>query len=86
MGLFGYFPTYLLGAMKAAQFYRAANLEHPELEGRLSAGDVSVWIDWLKRHIHQHGSFFSADELVVNATGSTLATDALIEHFQKRYG
>ena len=86
MGLIGYFPTYLLGALKAAQFFDAAKRAKDDLVPALAEGEFAPWMDWLKDNIHQHASFYSASELVERATGSQLETTALIAHFEGRYG
>ena len=86
MGLIGYFPTYLLGALKAAQFFDAAKRSKDELLPALAEGEFAPWMDWLKDNVHQHASFYSAGELAERATGSQLATTALIAHFEERYG
>ncbi len=86
MGFIGYFPTYLLGALKAAQFFDAARRSKDDLLPALAEGEFAPWMDWLKENVHQHASFHSAGDLVENATGSPLETTALIAHFRERYG
>lgn len=85
MGFIGYFPTYLLGALKAAQFFAAARQAHPDLVEALGEGDFGPWLGWLNENVHQHGSLYGSDELVVRATGRELQTAPLIEHLQERY-
>ena len=86
MGLIGYFPTYLLGALKAAQFFRAASQAQPGLLPALGEGDFSPWMDWLRENVHQKASLLTASDLVTQATGGPLECEALIEHFHGRYG
>ncbi len=85
MGFIGYFPTYLLGALKAAQFFDAAKRARAELLPSLAEGEFAPWMDWLRDNVHQHASFYSAGELLERATGSPLQATALIGHFQERY-
>lgn len=85
MGFIGYFPTYLLGALKAAQFFDAAKRARAELLPSLAEGEFAPWMDWLRDNVHQHASFYSAGELLERATGSPLRATALIGHFQERY-
>ncbi len=85
MGLVGYFPTYLLGALKAAQFFAAAKAADPNLLDALGAGNFAPWNGWLRTNIHQHASLQSGDELVRQATGRDLETAPLIEHLKTRY-
>jgi carboxypeptidase Taq len=85
MGLVGYFPTYLLGALKAAQFFDAAKNAHPGLVERLGDGDFGPWLGWLKENVHRHASLYGSDELLERATGRELQTAPLIEHLKSRY-
>jgi carboxypeptidase Taq len=85
MGLVGYFPTYLLGALKAAQFFATAKSAHPALEEELGDGNFQPWLGWLNDNVHQHGSLYGSDELVVRATGRGLETAPLVEHLKRRY-
>jgi carboxypeptidase Taq len=85
MGLVGYFPTYLLGAIKAAQFFEAALAEHPGLLPALGQGDFSPWSNWSRERIHSQASLLSSEDLVVQATGKPLSTAPYIAHLQQRY-
>ncbi len=84
-GDFGYFPTYTLGAMTAAQLFQAAVSAYPEIPERLSLGDFGPLIGWLRHHVHGHGSRFSADELLTRATGRPLDPEAFLDHLRRRY-
>lgn len=84
-GLFGYFPTYTLGNLCAAQLYAAASKSLGDLDGSLRRGDCRALLDWLRRNIHQHGRRFSAGELIQQATGAPLSATALMESLQNRY-
>ena len=84
-GDFGYFPTYALGALAAAQLVAAAREKLPNLDDSLSAGDWSGYLDWCRQHVHSHGSRFSADELILRATGKPLGIDAYLAHLEARF-
>ncbi len=84
-GLFGYFPTYTLGALAAAQFYAAAKQEIPELSQDLSMGNFNSLMQWLRDNVHQWGSHYGTDELLVRATGNSLGTAAFKAHLHERY-
>jgi carboxypeptidase Taq len=71
-GMFGYFPSYLLGAMYAAQWFAAMRRQMPDLDSRIEAGDFTPVFDWLRTHIWQQGSRWTTDELAVRASGETL--------------
>lgn len=79
-GMFGYFPTYTLGTMTAAQLAKAATAELGDLEELFAQGEMPRLLDWLRRQVHRHGAFHTAAELVEKATGRPLeATDLLAD-------
>ncbi len=84
-GAFGYFPTYTLGAMSAAQFYRAARRAMPDLETDIAAGDLAGLVSWLRENVHGQGSCHTADELLTRATGEPLNSEIFLAHLQARY-
>ena len=68
-GLIGYFPTYTLGAVIAAQLYRAAREQVAGLEDAIRAGDFPVLVDWLRDRVHRRGRLLPSMALVAEATG-----------------
>lgn len=84
-GLFGYFPTYTLGALAAAQFFAAARQNQPEILPSISIGNFKPLMFWLKDNVHQWGCRFSTDELLQRATGAPLGTTAFKAHLRARY-
>lgn len=84
-GSFGYFPTYTLGAMTAAQLFAAATEAEPGILPGLAKGDFSLLREWLKRHVHGLASSISSDEIVAHATGSSLDPKAFEAHLKRRY-
>ncbi|MFD2712632.1 carboxypeptidase M32 [Tistrella mobilis] len=84
-GAFGYFPTYSLGAMAAAQLFQAARRALPALDDDLARGDFSGLLGWLRTHVHGQGCRWSADELIERATGAPLSADAFLGHLRRRY-
>lgn len=85
-GMFGYFPTYTLGAMTAAQLMAACRKDLPELDTQLAIGKFEPMVHWLRQHVHQHGSRYSNDELLINATGEALNPAHFEAHLRMRYG
>ena len=69
-GLVGYFPTYTLGNLYAAQFYAHAVDELGGLDASFAQGDFAGLLDWLRAHIHRHGQRHRAATLVERVTGS----------------
>ena len=84
-GGFGYFPSYTLGAMYAAQLFHAARTALPGLDNAVANGDFSALFDWLRQNIWQHGSRFSTAQLVEQATGEALNSRYFRDHLTKRY-
>lgn len=83
-GLFGYFPSYVLGAMLAAQLHRAALRAIPELPADLARGDTAALRAWLGREVHAQGSRLASDALCRQATGAPLGPEALIDDLRGR--
>jgi carboxypeptidase Taq len=84
-GLFGYFPSYTLGALTAAQLFRAARRALPELMEQLRHGEFDALDAWLREKVWSQGSFLGSSELVERATGSALTTEAFEQHLEYRY-
>ena len=82
---FGYFPSYCLGNMMAAQLWYAVAEELPDLENDFERGDFAPLLGWLREKIHRHGRRFDTDEIVQQATGKPLAPDALLRYLKERY-
>ena len=84
-GLWGYFPTYTLGAMTAAQLFRSACTAVPDLENGLSRGDFAPLVGWLAENVHRQGSLKPTAELVADATGTALDAAIYQAHLRRRY-
>jgi carboxypeptidase Taq len=84
-GAFGYFPSYTLGALNAAQQFAQIKQVHGDWEARLAAGDVSFVRDWLSTHIWKKASLLSTPELMTQATGQTTDPQYFIDHVHARY-
>jgi carboxypeptidase Taq len=84
-GNWGYFPTYTLGALIAAQFFAAARAAVPGLVDAIGRGEFAPLFLWLRLNIHAQGSLLSTAELVEAATGAPLGTAAFAHHLRERY-
>lgn len=84
LGTFGYFPTYTLGNLYAAQLVEAYESEHP-LEAEIRAGELSGLVNWLRRQIHQRGRRESAEDLLRNVTGQGITTGPFRRHLERRF-
>ena len=84
-GSFGYFPSYTLGAMYAAQYFACIRRSQPGLDAQLAAGDFSALFEWLQTHIWSQASLWDTDTLVQRATGESLNPEYFRAHLQQRY-
>jgi len=84
-GAFGYFPTYTLGAMYAAQLFASAQQQIPELPAQIHDGDTRAVNHWLKENIWQHASLYSTEQLFKKATGEALNPHYFRRHLEQRY-
>lgn len=84
-GSWGYFPTYTLGAMTAAQLFAAAERAVPALRSGLARGDFAPLLGWLRPHVHERASAVTARALVTEATGSPLDVGVFERHLRRRY-
>ena len=85
MGAFGYFPSYTLGAMYAAQQFSTVKRQLPDVENRISNGDLEPVFSWLTDNIWQQGSKLETHELYTQATGEPLNADHFKQHILSRY-
>ncbi|WP_434522126.1 carboxypeptidase M32 [Halorubrum sp. AS12] len=85
-GNFGYFPTYSLGSVMAAQLFEAAEDDIDDLHGKIADGEFDDLHDWLGENVHQHGSRYETNELVVRATGEDFSADAFLDYVDEKYG
>ena len=76
-GMFGYFPSYLLGAMAAAQLMQAVKRDTPDLEELVRSGNWHCVADWLRPRVWEQGARRDLDEALRYATGESLSEDAL---------
>jgi carboxypeptidase Taq len=84
-GLLGYFPSYTLGALTAAQLYAAARRQLDGLDEQIASGDFRPLLAWLRTHIHGQGSLKSSVDLIREVTGEPLSTGPFKSHLQARY-
>ncbi|HTS18224.1 MAG TPA: carboxypeptidase M32 [Verrucomicrobiae bacterium] len=82
----GVFQGYTLGNILSAQFYEAATKAHPEIPKQIPQGEFGTLHGWLKEHIYQHGSKFTANDIVKRATGQELTIEPYIRYLKAKYG
>ncbi len=84
-GDFGYFPTYTLGAIAAAQLFEAARVQVPGVDSALAKGSFEPLVGWLRTNVHAKGSLLDTDAMLVEATGKPLGPDSYLRHLEGRY-
>ena len=84
MGMFGYFPTYTLGSLYAAQLAETYAREHP-LEDEIRRGEFGGLLAWLRSKIHRPGQRFSAEDLIEKATGKRLDAAAFFRYIEAKH-
>ncbi|AGB38174.1 carboxypeptidase M32 [Natronococcus occultus] len=85
-GSFGYFPTYSLGSVLAAQLYAAAEDDLGDLNDDIRAGEFDDLNGWLRENVHQHGKRYTTPELIEEATGESFTADYFLEYAKSKYG
>jgi carboxypeptidase Taq len=84
-GAFGYFPSYTLGAIAAAQLFAAATAARPEIPEDIAKGDFGALRTWLGEHVHGRASSATSAEILADATGRSFDPSALLNHLRTRY-
>jgi carboxypeptidase Taq len=84
-GLVGYFPTYTLGNVYAAQFFAAARAELGDLDAAFARGDFGGLLGWLREKVHRQGQRYRAADLVERVTGSRPDHRPLIDGLRRKY-
>jgi carboxypeptidase Taq len=84
-GMIGYFPTYTLGTVLAAQLFARASEEMADLDRQFAAGHFAGLLGWLRVRIHQHGHRYPAARLIEQAAGSRLDHRPLVEGLRRKY-
>jgi carboxypeptidase Taq len=84
-GGIGYFPTYTLGNLNAAQLFASAERAIGDLPDRVAAGDFAPLLEWLRENIHRRGMQYRAPELIEVVTGQPLSHQPLIAHLRAKF-
>jgi carboxypeptidase Taq len=85
-GVGGSFQGYSLGNIMGAMFYASALNANPSIPDEIRQGQFGTLHGWLKENVYQHGSKFTANELVERATGGPLTIMPYIHYLQTKYG
>ncbi|MEM9677001.1 MAG: carboxypeptidase M32 [Pseudomonadota bacterium] len=85
-GLFGYFPTYALGNIYAAQLFAALKRDVPELDAQLAGGNCTAVLDWLRSRVHQKGRLLEATDLMQEACEAAVSSEPLLDYLEDKFG
>jgi carboxypeptidase Taq len=85
-GLFGYFATYTLGNLIAAQLWRRFEQIHPTRDEEIARGEFALLLQWLRSELHQHGRAYWPQELVQRITGSRIDPEPYLQYLEHKYG
>ncbi len=85
-GSIGYFPTYTLGNLYAAQLFTAARQQIPDLDASVARGDFGPLLGWLRREIHGRASLLMAGDLCREVTGATVSTEPYLSYLRAKFG
>jgi carboxypeptidase Taq len=83
-GLIGYFPTYTLGNLQAAQLWETIRAALPEVDDQLASGDFIPLRTWLREHVHVHGRKLPSPELLARVTGQQLAVEPFLRYLRAK--
>lgn len=86
LGLFGYFPTYTLGNIYAAELFAAMRRDLGDLDGHIAQGELSALTGWLTQHVHRHANSLPPGELVTRAIGHAPTAAPLIAYLEAKFG
>ena len=85
VGNFGYFPSYVLGGLIAAQLYEKLRSDLPDLDGEVAAGRFGALIGWLRENVHRYGASLDSQELIAQATGKPLSAAPWLRYAEAKY-
>jgi carboxypeptidase Taq len=85
-GMIGYFPTYALGNLIAGQLWERAHADLPDLDARIGAGELWPLREWLREHIHRHGSKFTTAELLEREAGGSISVTPFTNYLKAKLG
>lgn len=84
-GMLGYFPTYSLGNLLAAQFYDQAVSDRPDIPAQIEQGDFAALLGWMREKIHSQGAKYTPTELVERVTGGPIRTEPFLAYVREKY-
>ena len=86
VGMFGYFPTYLLGTVLSVQIWEKAREALPDVEEQIGRGEFSALHGWLRDNIYAHGSKFTVDETIERVAGGPIDAQPYLRYLREKLG
>ena len=83
-GLIGYFPTYALGNLIAGQLWERVQIDVPDVNQRIAAGELAPLREWLGEHVHRHGAKFETPELLRQVVDGAIAVPPFINYLKSK--
>ena len=85
-GIIGYFPTYQLGNIVAAQIWAAARADLADLDDQIAAGEFIGLREWLREHLHRYGRKYTPSETIELAAGEPLRVAPYLDYLKGKFG
>jgi carboxypeptidase Taq len=85
-GMVGYFPTYALGNLASVQLWDKMLEDHPDIPNQIAKGQFDTILGWMREHVHQYGSKFEPQEIMLKATGSKITPEPYMAYLKTKYG
>ena len=84
-GAIGYFPTYAIGTIYAAQLFKQLEKDHPQTIEEIKKGEFNQILNWLRTHVHQYGRMMMAEEIIKKTCGEGLNAEVFISYLKEKY-
>ena len=84
-GMIGYFPTYALGNLASVQLWDKLVEENPNVPDEIAQGKFNTILGWMREHVHQYGSKYEPQEIMLKATGSKITPEPYMAYLRKKY-
>lgn len=85
-GMIGYFPTYALGNLASVQLWDKMLEENPNVPDEIARGEFDTILGWMREHVHQYGSKYEPQEIMIKATGSKITPEPYVQYLRDKYG
>ena len=84
-GLFGYFPTYSLGNVYAAELFSALSEDVEDVDARIASGDLAPLTEWLRQKVHRQGRLWAPREIIAQAVGHAPTEAPLLDYLEQKF-